>query len=52
MIDNGSPEDEEMAGTGAKPTPETAPADEPGVRFHEPPSSASHHIKEGRYAST
>ena len=33
MIDDGLPEDEEMAGTGPEPTPETVPADEPGVRF-------------------
>ena len=33
MIDDGLPEDEEMTGTGPEPTPETVPADEPGVRF-------------------
>ena len=33
MIDDGLPEDEEMAGTGPKPTPETVPAGEPGVQF-------------------
>ena len=31
MIDDGLPENEEMA--GPKPTPETVPADEPGVQF-------------------
>ena len=33
MIDDASLGDEEMAGTGPKPAPETVPAGEPGVRF-------------------
>ena len=33
MIDDASSWAEEMAGTGPKPTPETVPAGERGVRF-------------------